>query len=360
MGLATVTVFFLVLAVGWILLPLLPAFVELRTRSDAEPLRVVRRSDVDVRHFALGFRDFLQSHFSEQLAECAATGVPIRGELIDGTPYRVLPENALTEPEGADAATGSRPAEDPNLTISCGNLNTADDTTYPREIYSRGSLHVGDGTALRAALAEQSVYLGAGCTTFRWLHAGAEIHAGADCRLYGRVSADRLIKLDDRCRFERLHAPRIEFGRTGTVERERTAAALIDLARHPRLLDHAAGRFLFRSRLEIPAGGRVEGDVVVAGKLTIGDGAHILGNLKSHGDLELGEAVRVEGSVVSGHNLKLGDGCVLDGPVVAEYKAEVGAGCLFGTLDHPTTLSARGLKIGPGVVAHGTVWGGDS
>lgn len=351
------TVLFLVLAIGWICLPLVPAFVELRRKTDAEPLRVVRNSDVDIRHFARGFRDFLQKHFAEQIDRCRTTGSPVTGTLTDGTPFAILPDDGNATPE---TAAESDPAAADQLTISCGNLHLPADTVYPLEVYSQGSLHAGGGSSFRAVLTEQSAYLGEGCTTFRWLHAGAEVHAEPDCRFYGRVSAERLIRLGDGCRFERLHAPRIEFGKPVPVRKNHTDGALVDLDKHPRLRDHSAGRYLFNRMLEIPKGGHVNADVVVAGDLKIGDGAHIVGNLKTHGNMEIGNDVRIEGSVVSGHNIRLGEGCVLDGPIVAEHKAVIGAGCVFGSEGHPTTLSARGLKIGPGVVAHGTVWGGDS
>lgn len=356
MVLAITSVVFLIVALGWIALPLLPAFHELICRTDAEPLRVVRRSDTDVRHFAAGFREFLQRHFSVALEECAAGGAPLSGDLEDGTPWRVLPP-AMQEPPRNEDDEERGESEDPHLTLSCGNLNLPGATVYPREIYSRGSLHAGDGSALRAALAEKSIYLGAGCTSFRWLHANVELHAGDECCLYGRVSADRLIRLGDDCRFERLHAPTIEFGEAA----EPAAAGKtkdVDLSLHPRLVEEAAGRKLFRGKLEVPAGTHVEGDLVATGKLIIGDGAHIAGNVKSHVLVSLGKGVRIDGSVVSGADLELGEGCVLGGPVVAERKADVGAACRLGSLEHPTTLSARGLRVGPGVVAHGTVWGG--
>jgi hypothetical protein len=343
----TATVLFLLLALGWICLPLVPAFVELRKKTDAEPLRVVRNSDVDIRHFARGFRDFLQKHFAEQIDTCRAEGTPVTGTLTDGTPFSILPEGDSEAPEG-------------QLTISCGNLRLPAETVYPLEVYSQGSLHAGEGSSFRAVLTEQSAYLGEGCTTFRWIHAGSDVHAEQDCQFYGRVSANRLIRLGDGCRFERLHAPRIEFGKPVPARKSKNGGALVDLENHPQLRDNSAGRYLFNRRLEIPEGGHVNADIVVAGDLKIGDGARIVGNLKTHGNLEVGNDVRIEGSVVSGHNILLGDGCILDGPIVAEHKAEIGAGCVFGSADHPTTLSARGLKIGPGVVAHGTVWGGDS
>ena len=357
MNLAFASIVFLAVALGWILLPLLPAFHELRFRTDAEPLQVVRRSDTNIRHFALGFREFLQKHFAAHLDRCDLTDEPQYGELTDGTPFRVLPET-VEEPPADDQ---NEIADiDPHLMLSCGNLKLAAGTTYPREIYTRGSLSAGEGASLRAALADQSIYLGDGCTSFRWLHAAGEVHTGSECTLYGRVSADRLIKLGDDCRFERLHAPRIEFGAPAPARAATGPGEEVDLENHPRLSDYSAGRFLFQRKLEIPAGGHVQGDIVVAGKLKIGAGARIEGNLKSHDDLELADDVRITGSVVSGKDLRLGDGCVLGGPVVAEQRAEVGAGCTFGDEENPTTLSARGLKIGPGVVAHGTVWGGDS
>lgn len=355
MVLTITSVVFLALALGWMTLPLLPAFHELIRKTDAQPLRVVRRSETDIRHFAAGFREFLQRHFGVALEQCAAGDAPLSGDLTDGTPYVVLPPS-MTEPprdENDEAA-----AEDPHLTLSCGNLNLPAATVYPREIYSRGSLHAGDGTALRAALADKSIYLGERCTSFRWLHAGVDLHAGDGCCLYGRVSAERRIKLGDDCRFERLHAPVIEFGDEVDVPAPEFEKKEVDLSKHERLVEEAAGRYLLRGRVEIPSGAHIIGDVVVAGPLSIGEGAHIEGNLKSHDLLRLADGVRVDGAVVSGGDLVTGDGCLVSGPVVAEKTAEIGAGCRFGTREIPTTLSARGLKVGPGVVAHGTVWGG--
>lgn len=355
MVLAITSAVFLVVALGWITLPLLPAFHELIRKTDADPLRVVRRSDTDVRHFAAGFREFLQRHFAVALEECAAGDAPLAGDLTDGTPYRVLPPAMDRPPRAADEAAGN---EDPHLTLSCGNLNLPGDCIYPREIYSRGSLHAGDRSSLRAALADKSLYLGEGCTGFRWLHAGLEIHAGEGCCLYGRVSADRRIRLGDGCRFERLHAPTIEFGDEVELPTPPVDRKELDLSRHERLVEEKTGRFLLRGKLELPPGAHIVGDVVVAGRLTVGDGARIEGSLKSHGLLRLGDGVHIDGSVISGTDLVLGDGCVVGGPIVAEQKAEVGAGCRLGSPEHPTTLSARGLQVGPGVVAHGTVWGG--
>ncbi len=357
MSLAFASVLFLAVTLVWILLPLVPAFHELRFKTDAEPLRVVRRSDTNIRHFALGFRGFLQKHFATHLDRCELTDLPQIGELTDGTPFCVLPETVEEPPVDQENPSTE---EDPHLVISCGNLKLDAAKTYPREVYARGSLSAGKGASLRAALADQSIYLGDGCTSYRWLHANGEIHVGQACTLYGRVSADRLIKMGDDCRFERLHAPRIEFGTPAAPHETPEEVREIDLEKLPRFADHSADRYLFRRQLEIPAGGHVEGDIVVTGKLKIGAGARIDGSIKSHDDLELADNVRIAGSVVSGKNMRLGEGCALGGPVVAEQRAEIGAGCTFGDEENPTTLSARGLKIASGVVAYGTVWGGDS
>ena len=74
------------------LLPLLPALVEWRTRRDAQPLKVVRDYDGNIKHFANRFRQFL----SEQFAELAqAAGAP----RALGTALRCLA--ALTPPNSS-------------------------------------------------------------------------------------------------------------------------------------------------------------------------------------------------------------------------------------------------------------------
>jgi hypothetical protein len=342
----------LALFLGWAALPLLPSLIEARRRTDVKPLRVVRVSDVDIRHFATAFQSWVEGHLAGALAACRASGGPIQGELDDGIPYVVLPDGA--SPALTTPPTG--PASCKAVVLGCGNLTLPPRTLFPLEAYAAGDVEVGEQSVCRAVLAGGDLRLGRGCWSLRWLHARAALLARESCALHGRASADGSMRLEEGCRFERLHAPTVAFGEPVPPTTPAPKLEPYTASDVPGLVEDAAGRWLVQRRLEIPARRLVKSDLVVTGDLRIGAGTRVAGSVKSHGDLTLAEGVVVDGSVVAGRDLSVGRGCDIRGPIVAERDGRFEAGTQLGSAQHPTTLSVRCLEIAAGCVAHGTVW----
>ena len=338
-------------------LPFVPAILEWRKKTDAEPLEVAYASEVDVRHFANGFRGFIEAHLRGVLEVCRDGGVTERGTLDDGTPYVAVGDgNAriLTEEEMSARAT--------RHVIACGgDLLLPERTMFLPEIYADGTVRGGDENIYRAVLAEEEIQLGRNSTSLRWLHATRAVSARSGTVLFGRVSADQFIRLERGCRFERLSAPRVEFCYKadagefagGITYREAAVLRPRDL---PNRVEVKAGRWLIAGNLEIPAGKIVNADLVVTGAVRIRTGVHLVGNIKSHKNMHMAKGVEVDGSVVSGGDITFEAGCRLYGPVAAEGAISVGEGVVFGTAARPTTVSAARIYVEPGAVAHGTVW----
>ncbi len=352
MALILTVVACLALFLGWAALPLLPSLLEARRRTDIKPLRVVRTSDVDIRHFATAFQAWVESHLGAALAACRAGGAAVNGTLEDGTPYLALPSGAM--PALTTAPAGPPTCE--AVVLGCGDLGLPSRAIFPRETYAAGSVEVGEESVCRAILAGGDLRLGRGCWSLRWLHARARLLARESCALHGRASADVAMSLEQGCRFERLHAPTVAFGEPVEPGPVRPGLEPYLAKDVPNLVEDAAGRWLVRQRLEIPAHRLVTSSLVVTGELQVGEGTRIVGSLKSHGDLVLGAGVQVEGSVVSGRDLVVGRGCEIHGPVVAERDGRLEAGARLGSEQRPTTLSARCLEIEAGSAVHGTVW----
>ncbi len=352
MGLTIGVILFFALLIGWTAVPLLPALVELRRRTDVKPLRVVRASDVDIRHFAHRFRAWLDGALGEPMAACREGGGGAEGSLPDGMRYAVLPDGA-PPPLTPDA---SGPATCPGVVVGCGRLDLPAGALFPHEVYAANSVEVGERTICRAILADGDLRLGRGCWSLRWLHARVSLLAREDCALHGRASANISMRLEQGCRFERLHAPTVAFGAPAPLPPAPVAREPLAASDIPRLIDDAAGRWLVRGDLELPAGRSVSADLVVTGRLRVGAGALVNGGLKSHGDLVLEDGVEVNGSVVGSRDVRVGRGCRIRGPVIAERDARIGAGTRLGSAERPTTLSVRQLEIEAGAVAHGTVW----
>jgi hypothetical protein len=353
MGLTLAVIVFLALFLAWAAVPLLPALLEIRRRTDIKPLRVVRASDVDIRHFAQAFEHWIEEQLGAVLAARRDGGGPAaEGQFPDGTPWRVLPEG--TPPPLA--TTDGGPATCPAVIAGSGRLSLPGGAFFPLEVYAASSIEIGERTVCRAVLADGDLQLGRGCWSLRWLHARVSLLARESCALHGRASANISMRLEEGCRFERLNAPTVAFGVPVPLKPppgELTPLAAKDV---PNLVEDAAGRWLVRRELVIPPASLVTSDVVVTGNLRIGAGARVTGSVKSHGDLVLDSGAEVEGSIVSGRDLFVGRGCRIHGPVIAERDARIGAGTRVGSAERPTTVSVRQLEIEAGTVVHGTVW----
>ena len=348
--------FFFALTVFWSLLPFLPAWAESRRRRDAAPLRVVRRAEVDVRFFALRFREFLDQHLAGELAAAKADGRSREGRLEDGTAWLVAAADGpalLTAEESGERASQ-------RLLLAAGDLTLPGEHSFLQEVHAVGALAGGPRNIYRAVLADGPVALGDESTTLRWLHTEDALAAGAGCALYGRVSAAASIRLGAGCRFERLHAPAIAFGEAdaGAEANGDGAGGGRELAPRdlPGQVDFGAGRCLVEGDLEIEDEALIDFDLVVVGRLRLGRGARVNGSVKCRKDAELGHGVVIAGSLVGGRHLRLGAGCRTGGPVLAEGDVVLGAGCLVGGAGRPTTLSARRVTVSPGCTVHGTVW----
>jgi predicted acyltransferase (DUF342 family) len=352
-----VAILFFVLTVGLIVFPFIPALVEWRKKRDMEPLRVVRDSQVDIRHFANRFREFVESSFGQALVSCRESRDTERGSLEDGTTYTILGDGDV---QGLIEDTG-RNGPYHSLVLSPGNIRLPGNTMFGAEIYSGGSIEGSDNCVLRAVLAEQDISLGRDNTTLRWLHGGGSVNVEEGCLLLGRVSADDTMRLEKGCCFERLNAPRIEFcGEQGTAEhagrqffRESEVLKPADVDNR---VEATAGRWLVFGDLKIPSGKVVWNDLVVTGTLEVEQGVLITGSVKSRKEIRLSKGVDVEGNVVSEGDVHVAPGCRIGGLILSEEKIMIRGDTAVGSKEHPATVSGERIFIDPGVRVHGTVW----
>ncbi len=342
-------------------LPFVPGLREARARHDADALPVPPGAAVDVRHFANGFRVFLERELGDDLASVRTTGMRRTGWIEEQGSWCVLPAREPLELFDDEAQR----RELDRIVVGAGDLEIPAGLRCRREVYAGGSLDAGAATELRAALAEEDMRMGDSGRVVRWVHAGRHLEVGADVVLQGRASAGRAIALAAGCRFERMHAPVIRFGAVGTQALPRAGAVhgapAVDVAAWrphglPAHHEFAAGRLLVEGDLEIPAGARVTCDLVVWGRLTFGAGARLEGSAKSHGDMRLGAGVHVDGSVIGQRDVTIEDGAAVDGPVIAEGRLTIGTRCVVGAADEPSTVRAGSIAVRVGSVIHGTAW----
>jgi len=338
----------LVFVVGLMfMLPLIPALVELRRKSDALPLQVVQQNAGEIRHFAIGFREYIKG-LEPTMQRCVADGTSATGTLPDGEEYVVL--GRIDEP--LVLALEQRDASHPVVMAAATDLTLPRDATFSKDIYAGGQFIGGAKNIYRAILGERNVSLGDSSRVLRWVHAVGEFSAGLGCRLFGRISSDSLIRLQADCSFLRLNAPRIEIGQASS-NGDATAPSLTNPAN---AVSGMFRRFLHDDDFEVKAGQVITSNIVIRGQLHIRSGARVCGSVKSVKDMVLEDGVAVEGSLISARKMRIGRHCAIHGPVVAERELAIASGGRCGTLEYPTTVSAPRIEVEEGVVVFGTLW----
>lgn len=329
-------------------LPLAGALWEWRRARDVEPLPIAQAHAGHIRHFA----DQFHSKIEEEIARIRA--MPGSAQAQDPG-IQLVEAGAGLEPRGA-AGEAVR-----QVVIADGPLRLRDGCDYEREVYGRSRVETGEGSRLRAVLAEGELDLRPRTVLLRWAHAQT-IRAGPDCNLPGRLSAVESISLDCGCRFRRVNAPAIRFG-PGSAQ-PRPPPPPPPTAHDPkagspisRLVD---GRWTAERDLELPEGSFLMGDLVARGDVLLDRGAGIGGRVKVHGRTRLAPGARIDGSLVGVGPVVIGAGCFLLGPVVSEQAIEIGPGTTVGEPSRPTTVTAPSIRIAPGALVHGTIWARES
>jgi len=345
---------FILITLLIMVLPMIPGMVELALATDTQPLRVIQEYDSDVAHFANGFRSYLQKSFPNFFAQLEQGTVKFQDGSLDGrTRYQIIGPGSVPFFDQKEVSVASTR----KLIVSAEALQLPRDMFFESEVYSTTSITAGRDSQFRALLAEESITLGEGCATMRWVHCTGTLNVAQGCQLMGRASAGQEIFISEHVKFERLNAPRIVFGQHGLATMpDVSRAQAVKLEDIVRIKDRFERRWLVEGTLELPENSYFDGDIVAGKDIIIGAGSHIKGSIKSNGDLIVGPSVLVQGSAFSAGDLTLSSGSFVGGPVVAEKALLLQSGVTIGTLEAPTTVTADIITVASGVEVHGTLW----
>ncbi|MBU6365772.1 MAG: polymer-forming cytoskeletal protein [Gemmatimonadetes bacterium] len=320
---------------AWVLLALIPAFVELRARRDAEPLPGVGRDSGSLFYFA---NSFLTRATAEGLL---GPGVP--ATMSDGS--RVLTHGGASSLEaGPDAfrevvvVTDASPL--PPGAVMLG------------EVVAQQSLAPSDDLVVRALLGMRDVTLGENSTVLRWVHARGVLEAREGVQLLGRATSDRTIVLSPGVTFQRIEADTVLVAGADPPPPSDTREKVPWTPRGGVQLGKRYWRVL--GDVEIPAGAVLEGALVATGSVLIGEGARIRGSVKAQELLVVCRGAEVEGALSAWGGIGIESGARIEGPVISESDITVEAATI-GMPGGRTTVVGNLVTLAPGATLHGAV-----
>lgn len=341
---------FLMLAVS-----LVPALLEWYSKSDAEPLRVVREQDTSIRHFASSFRTQINTFFDDHAIDLGDPPEAFDTVWHVDEPVTFLGGSAY--PEFVEQEVRERLVH--RVLIGGSDLSLPGDMVFEEEVYCCGGLTTGDRTAFRALYSEREITLGRECVVVRWLHSDGEVTVGAGSQLFGRLSADQGVNIGPGCTFERMSSPVMRFstralgniGAVADVERE-DWVPVDDME----AIDEETWKTV--KDLSIADNVSLDKNLIAKRALTIGEHVKILGDIKADASLVIGPGSLIRGALVCGGPIEIGEGCLVKGPIISETAINIRSGCIIGAPAMPTTVSAPRINVTPGAQVSGSMWAG--
>lgn len=237
---------------------------------------------------------------------------------VDGEPLLVLPASMRRVP--AECAS--------KMTYSFGDVALPASLACHKEVACEGSLRTGEDGAYRALYAADTLHLNWNSTIIRWCHADGDLEVEGNCRILGRASANKTIKIDAPCEFVSMTAPTILLGQAQC----------------------GARRTLPR--------GAADADMVVREAVTLVPGTKRRGSIKARRLLEVGVGSVIEGALVCEGDIVIGPRCAIWGPIVAEGGIRIGEGCEIGRPEAPTSVVGEDVEITTPAVIHGALHAG--
>lgn len=181
----------------------------------------------------------------------------------------------------------------------------------------------------------------------------------ADMPMRPLIEATESIEALPGSHFEKLAAPRIDFGEMGSgvthAAHHASEARHVDLHHLPHATAWGHG-WRVDGDCRIPAAHRLKGPLVVTGALSVEPDCLIEGDIKAHGDIRLAPRTVVTGALVGEKNMALDNHCRVQGPVVCENHLSLGRAVVLGQAQQATSVSAERISSASGVRVHGSIW----
>jgi len=309
-----VVVALLLLYCCMLMVPFVPAAMELFNPKDDEHLHINMNYTKDPRYFGRSFRKILNNALGTE-------------ELAGGTKQVKLSKDEVVEIAESKSISSGQSLDKVQYII--GDLSSDKGVEIKSDVYIKGKATIGADNSLRAMACDGDVSLGNGSQVVRWVDAEGSVVVGSGCKLGFSCSSGKVLKLDKGCKFKRLFGkPIVTYNhveakdgeeqptsaRTAVPKEVETIEDVATLVKGDLKLSSSyykgkrVENLIVKGDLTIDAGVVLGSSVSVYGKVVIGKGAKVLGDVFSEGAVDVKEGAAILGNVFSQRGVYLGKG----------------------------------------------------
>jgi NDP-sugar pyrophosphorylase family protein len=333
----------ILVVVGFLLmliLPLLPGLLELRTPTDDDPPMIRLEYTKDPRYFGRSFRSIV------------ARTVPMDQPLGECTVEMSRSEEVVRIANAVEISAGE---EVEQTLYVADSLRVHDSAILRREVYSRGSVDLGEHCTVRAVAADGILNAASGLKVVRWLDSEREINLASHSDLGMSVSCEGMLRLGFGSSFRRLFGRPVSLGEFFYSEWSLPSAeqqAVLSTEDVKVISDACICVREFRGLPEQI----INGDLVSRGDVSIEQLSSVMGSVKAHGAVVLHPGALIMGNLFAEGDIVLKSGSRVLGNVFSQGRILMEADCVIGRPGRVKSLIARrGIRISRGCAIYGYV-----
>lgn len=315
---------------GLMIIPLIPAFVELRLKRDADPVKIGRSAYLDIESYSRGFEGFLKNKFKDLLGTDLSFVTNENKEgTFNGMPYIYLKKMVERQELVSDIEKNNLYTQ--KMILAQQDLELPSNMLYENEVFTEGTLSTGRNNYLKAALAYGDIFVQPNTEVLRWITSRGTLHAQGPTTFHGRISAARKIHMEGESLFKWMAAPEIETNPSISVSNMaadyKEAIHYVDTPiqqiESTDIIDVNESVAFIRGDFAPPARWRTSLNIIATGKIILRENSCILGQIKANDDLTIGAGSKLLSSAVSSKNILVRQGACITGPLISEEKIEM-------------------------------------
>lgn len=305
-----------------ILLPFIPAFLELLKPKDASPLFINMDYSKDPRYFGRSFRGVLKKAITTDTDVGLREVKLSKNEMIEIAQSKNINKGEIYE----------------HILYISGNLITEEKARFSKEIYVKGDATIGYENVLRAIACDGRLSISSGTTIIRWADAEGEVEIHDRCNLGINISSAHKLRIGKDCRFKRLYGiPIMTYSNKGNVQ-----APSDDT-------HHNNKNFLIISPFT-----KIGRDIIVKKNLIIKKGCVFTGSIKTYGNLIFEGDTTVFGNIFSEADIEIGEGTTIAGDIFSQGIVTIRRGVRVGDAGKvKSVIGKKGIIIGQNVIIFG-------
>jgi len=325
-----------------LLIPIIPAYLEVYYPKDNKPLYIDLDYTRDPRYY--------EKKLLEELTPYMAKPKLLKSNTLKFKDK--IPIGSVTNLNSPDFY------KEIKILIVNSNAKTGHNNYFYQPLYVKGKAEIGQKTELDVLIANGNINLGSEVMVKSWISSKGDITVGDSSILGLKAVCDGILQMGKGCIFKSLCAKAIT-SYNSDVLKELAIQPVAELPEENHKSPvHLSDLTWYASKhdISVPPYSVISNSMIIKTNLIISKGSIIKGSVKVHGSVRIEENVRIYGQLISEGDIEIGKNGYVSGNVFSQSRIHILNGVRVGIPEQQkSVIGKKGIILEKNVIVYGYI-----